>query len=41
MKEIKFADYLGCEENEVYNICGIMYKVVGDDIIPLSEYEGK
>lgn len=36
MKEIKFADYLGCKENEVYNICGIMYKVVGDDIYYLS-----
>lgn len=36
MKEIKLADYLGCKENEVYNICGLMYKVVGDDIYYLS-----
>lgn len=36
MNKIKLADYLGCKENEVYNIFGISYKVVGNNIYYLN-----
>lgn len=36
MKKITLADYLGCKENEVYNICGKSYKVDGNYIYYLN-----
>lgn len=36
---IKLSDYLGCKENEVFNICGLSYKVVGNYIY-YKDYNG-
>lgn len=36
MEKITLADYLGCKENEVYNIAGILYKVDGNYVYYLN-----